>query len=444
MKKVLWCILFTALLFVCTVVSVETVYGTENFSGYEADLVNDNSGVFLTLKNRNILYVKKVAPEGSEYKFEFENRIAASCIYDNKIYVLYDSAQQEGISYVEKFQNGESKSKIMLMNFKHPTITQMSVDKNGNIYIINSKSRVETFNRNGKYLNTSSDVFYSITPLGGKTYASSRKGIFTLSTDGSEKLGSYSDISPIYRISDNFLGNRNGNVYSIKNGVQKILNTGNEITNSCGETKDYLVSFRKNTLNAYDKKNGKLINSVAFEYTPHALSAYNNKVVALDVENGNYSIKSKNEKIFDKQETHQIPENSGADSSLSLKFGKFKPKGKYIYTPQGTTYYQFKQSITYNGYDINFGKRKSGNIGTGGNVTFSIGKKEKKYIFIVPGDVTGEGNVNTRDIDALFAHLLKSSSLEGAYKKAADLNGDSKISNADLVLTVKNYQKLRS
>ncbi len=444
MKRVLWCIFFISMLLVCTVVSVKTVYGTENFSGYEIDLVNDNSGVFITLKNNDTLYAKKIAPEGNEYKYKFENKIVASCIYDNKIYVLYDSSEQQDVSYVEQLQNGGIKKRTMLINLKHETVTQMSVDRKGNIYIINNKSRVDIFGRNGKYQKTLSDAFYSITPFNGKTYAANHRGIYVLGTDGFEKLGPYTDNFVIYRISDNYIGDKNGSVYRVESKVQKILNTGNKSICSCGETDNYLVSFSENKLNAYDKKNGKLINSIDLAYTPEAVSAYNNKVVALNTVNGIYSFESKNERVFNKQEAEQSHDNGETDSSSSLKFGKYKQSGEYIYIPRGTTYYRFKQSVTYNGYKIDFGEKRSGNIGTGKGVTFSKGKKKRHYTFIVLGDLTGEGNVNTRDIDALFAHLLESGSLNGVYKKAADLNGDGKISNADLVLTVRKYQEQRS
>ena len=442
MKRVLGYVLFVVMLFVCIAASIKTVYGTESVSGYEVDLVNDSSGIFLTRKNRDTLYVKKIAPEGNEYKYTFENRIVASCIYDNIVYVLYDSAEQMDISYVEQLKNGESKSKTMLINLKHPTITQMSVDGKGNLYIINNKSRVEIYNKNGKHINTLSDAFYSVASQNDKTYASSHNGIFSLGTDSFEKLGAYTDNSPIYRISDNYLGARNGSVYKIKNDISKIMNTGNEVTCSCGETENYLVSFTGNTLNAYDKESGELIGSFPLEYTPEAVSAYNNKVVTLNVEGGNYSFETKSEKIFKKQETNQ-DDGTQTGTSASLKFGQFKPQGKYIYVAQGTTYSKFKESVTCNGYNISFGDKKSGNIGTNAKVTFTSGAKKKKYTFIVLGDVTGEGNANTRDIDALFAHLLKAGELRGAYKKAADLNGDGRISNADLVLTVRSYENKR-
>lgn len=446
MKRIFGCVAFVLMLLVCTAASIETVYGTENYSGYEVDLVNDSSGVFLTRQNRNTLYVKKVAPSKIEYKYEFENKIAASCIYKNKIYVLYDSARQDDISYVVQFENGESKKKIMLVNLKHPTTTQMSVDDSGNLYIINDKACVELYDKNGERKGTYNGEYYSTITLSGRIYVSSHNGIFLLGSKGFEKIGSYtySGNSYMYRISDNFIGDKNGNIYRVKNKAQKILSTNNKSASCCGETDNYLISFNGNKLMAYNKDNGRLINSIPLDYTPKAVSAYNNKVIILNAESDTYSIEIKKEKEFDIPQTEQETEPVKTDSSLSsplLKFGEFKPKGKYIYIPQGTTYSNFKQSVTYRGYEISFNERSSGNIGTGTTVTFTISKREKQYIFVTSGDITGEGNINTRDIDKLFAQLLKNNELKNAYKKAADLNADSKISNADLVLMVRNYEK---
>ena len=65
---------------------------------------------------------------------------------------------------------------------------------------------------------------------------------------------------------------------------------------------------------------------------------------------------------------------------------------------------------------------------------FKSDKTKIKLRFIVKGDVTGEGNVNSRDENAMFSHLLNTQKLKGIYKLAADLNFDKKLTNADLVL----------
>ena len=58
----------------------------------------------------------------------------------------------------------------------------------------------------------------------------------------------------------------------------------------------------------------------------------------------------------------------------------------------------------------------------------------KTYTIAVCGDVTGEGNVNSKDVTLLQKHLCGNAKLSGAFLKAADFNLDGKVDNRDLVL----------
>ena len=58
----------------------------------------------------------------------------------------------------------------------------------------------------------------------------------------------------------------------------------------------------------------------------------------------------------------------------------------------------------------------------------------KTYAIAVCGDVTGEGNVNSKDVTLLQKHLCDNAEFDGAYLKAADFNLDGEADNRDLVL----------
>lgn len=106
-----------------------------------------------------------------------------------------------------------------------------------------------------------------------------------------------------------------------------------------------------------------------------------------------------------------------------------------------TTIAQFKQNISYDGYKPSFisysgSSKTSGNVGTGFKANFS-GADYKGYTLIVPGDITGEGNINSRDVKLYMKFLCSAQQLEGAYLQASDINGDGVCDTLDLVIAAK-------
>ena len=78
----------------------------------------------------------------------------------------------------------------------------------------------------------------------------------------------------------------------------------------------------------------------------------------------------------------------------------------------------------------------SGNtvVGTGMVVKIMDGNTVKaSYTIIVTGDTNGDGAITITDMIAIKAHVLKKSTLSGAYATAADTNGDNGISITDFI-----------
>lgn len=86
------------------------------------------------------------------------------------------------------------------------------------------------------------------------------------------------------------------------------------------------------------------------------------------------------------------------------------------------------------------GTENTGNIGTGNKITLydTSGAMVKQYDAVVYGDINGDGKISNADLVLLQKQLLKISELSGIYSEAANVSKDDKISNKDLVMLQKH------
>ena len=75
--------------------------------------------------------------------------------------------------------------------------------------------------------------------------------------------------------------------------------------------------------------------------------------------------------------------------------------------------------------------KKSGNVGTAMTAVFSSDKSNYTYELAVTGDITGEGNRNSRDMNTLLDYLCGAADFNGVYTVAADVNHDNKVDICD-------------
>ena len=144
----------------------------------------------------------------------------------------------------------------------------------------------------------------------------------------------------------------------------------------------------------------------------------------------------------DGSEVSHPVEQSHTEHNYSISSNTVEISGEYIFLNEPMTLAKLKKAIEYNDNILtvrNHNGRSvtSGNVGTNWELTFS-GAEEKIFYTVVPGDITGEGNINSRDIKALSEYLLDISELYPSYLFAADTDQNGTINLLDLYMLYKS------
>lgn len=85
-------------------------------------------------------------------------------------------------------------------------------------------------------------------------------------------------------------------------------------------------------------------------------------------------------------------------------------------------------------YNANGAEKKSGSkIATGDTVKITNNGKVTEYKYVMYGDLSGDGEINSADLLKMRQHLLGTSKLNNAFLESAYLSGDKEINSADLL-----------
>ncbi|MBQ4105436.1 MAG: hypothetical protein IJC86_03505 [Clostridia bacterium] len=145
-----------------------------------------------------------------------------------------------------------------------------------------------------------------------------------------------------------------------------------------------------------------------------------------------------NGEIFEKAvETQPVLPN---DTSTETNNDVYNIQGEYIYVSLGTTYAKLRDSLgadkeNFRVTDVNGKVRTSGKLGT----RMTVNYQGKQYCIIVMGDITGEGNVNSRDLYLFMDYFCKTRDLDTVERKATNLFVDNTIDLRDLLALAKMY-----
>ena len=141
---------------------------------------------------------------------------------------------------------------------------------------------------------------------------------------------------------------------------------------------------------------------------------------------------------------YPTPEETITNSGYKINNDKYLTNFTLGSTVQGTIE-KLQKANKYASINITNSNNKSktsGSIVTGDKITIVSNENSKTYIAIIYGDNNGDGEITTLDLLRIQKHILKKSTLDGAYIKSADVDKNGTVSTLDLLKIQKHILKI--
>lgn len=399
-----------------------------NCSGIKSD--SNSRGGYLCAFSGNTVFSAKLVPDFSSYNFTVNGHIKGVSQSGKYTYalVLEDTFTNKYSVYSLNTDNGNVfQSTFSNENFRTDSF---SVSDNCIYYIktdsayayvacVNLSSDKKTKITFGQNVN---EVFNN----NGKSYARLYDGsICKLSQTSSTRVANAGEFRNISNVGINKVINEDGFVVSLSDNSREYVSNAEFGKVSASDNKVFsVVNYH------LSRKTSDKTQNVSIPDTAKAVVSYKNQCGVL-LDNGTVQVYESSD--FDEKKT--ADNNNHSDSSNSDNQAVISD---YIFSDgiiygvySGETVADFKAKTSDDAvYKSDGSVAKSGKLKTG----FTTVINSKTYTIAVCGDVTGEGNVNSKDVTLLQKHLCGNAKLSGAFLKAADFNLDGKVDNRDLVL----------
>lgn len=454
----------------------------------------DNTGDTPSLKQFNF-FINGSTTASLDYKYTTVN-------YCNNFIYLTHIKNTDTI--IEQYQIGLRQSLCVSTTSQQLKATkieapqQIKLGNNGNLFILgsNDANSITIYDASGGQIASISSqngqTFHAVATDISKNYLyaldnsnnmlrySVNSGAYKLETPSSEiKTSSFKFLTDnIFVTSDGYICTLNGTDFKLDSKVKIAAELKNYPTCVTGgfdessilaKTDDKIISRIRCSDGAITGKielnenilalstSGEKIIAITGDALPQNITLINEKgiieVTQPEPEKPNEGDDSKDNPGDDNKDTdnpEEKPSDETDDDSITSDIHHIYIKNHIISEiSAGTTFGEFKNNLTFNGYSLIFkdskGNVKTGNstkIGTGYTVTFvKDGTEKTLFKLIVQGDLTGTGTLTSRDILAFVNYLLGKANLDDASLQAANINEDDEANTIDLFLMYKMLQK---
>ena len=413
-------------------------------STFDYNFSSNYKGLISASNNKNTVVVtngdalKLVKSNVNSVKsLDYFEDIASVSVVENEMFICENRRMKTENYFVNQiiftiYNLNNNKSNVFYINGYYAFNSYNVAYDGKNIYVINDKNNREVivFNKNG-------EIEYSVDMLGmieymcyepsdNKIYVYIDKQLFTINRDTQNKdevsiNGDKEDIRPIGNGS--FI---NGNAEVFYENGAKRFNVNTRVENAVVVEDIFYVS-NKNVISGYSQIGKKIKEITLNEQIVDMLNVGSDLGVVTENEDINfYSEVEIPDFIEPTEKTTENEMTPQGVNSIESNVYSIDYENKYVDLIAGTTIAQFKLNVksSYNFSFVNYKniQKTSGVIGTNSKVRL-VDKKgiiKDSYIIIVNGDVTGEGNINSRDVKAVAMMIASNKELEEPYTLACN------------------------
>ncbi len=431
------CILSSAF---CLETSSLEYYNCNNLKGYEdIKLIEDNNQIYLCGYQGDNLLINRLCPTNDNITLTCERNIDEYILINGNLSILCkDNRNNCQYIYFYGIKN-DLLTSIVINVPPIPNRNSFTVC-NGSVFLVDGENKhyILEYSKRGKLL----DKYYYQNTVSG-IISDNNENLYIISeTDIYKKSYNNFDCvltsipSPIDFADSNILIDAHGNIY---NSFEYICSSGFESTHpSVGKIGNIFYTPASGKICGYSLSDGNI--ECTYNLNAKQIRTYSDKVFALC----NYSVyiipKSNFEIEKEISESNISPNN---ESYFRTEYTVDNDKMQIRDIPASTSFSKFKKNFNLNGYRVNVYKTNgeklggSNNVGTAMTAVVESESERLEYELSVNGDITGEGNCNTKDRDTLADYILGITTFNGVYTYSADMNKDGRIDTIDLVLILR-------
>ena len=466
MKKI-FSVIIALILLICAILPISSAYDTTTYRMLSANLalISDSSGVCMISYQGGDCHIERLAPNAYCADLNLDHTIAAAGVFGNTAVALCNDVKNNQLEVYTYRMDTDILDSFAVNDIRDYGGCGFFYDDSG-LYLVSDRDTgvVEQYSTAGVLLHRYS-FNSAVSQLGrdysGNAFAVSAKTLYRLSGSRFNALKGSGVSVPVTCFSDDLLSDAAGNIYRIRsNTCAYLFSTDAAYGKSVPCIIDDTVCYPcGNQISGYLVDSGVKTAELTLDCTLSGVYSYRGYVCAVSAGSVPTVCKIRLDEFTDltpqretvRQENNPAPDNSPTEgliqyndydtpdylissSVYNIDFNNYRISG----IPSGTTFAQLEQNILHDGYEMQLYRdgieKSSGNCGTAMTVVFDSDRAIYTFELSVIGDITGEGNVNSRDLHLLMEYLIDTAAFNGVYLISADLSNNGVVDVKDLAL----------